>query len=32
MLERMWSKGNHLALLVGVYIDTGTIENSMEIL
>ena len=32
MLLRMWSKGNHHALLVGVYIDTATIENSAEIL
>ena len=28
---RVWSKGNPLALLVGMYIDTATMENSMEI-
>ena len=31
MLERMWRKGNPLALLVGIYIDTATIENSSEV-
>ena len=31
MLERMWRKGNLLALLVGMYIDTATMENTMEI-
>ena len=31
MLERMWRKGNPPALLVGMYIDTATMENSMEI-
>ena len=31
MLERMWRKGNLLALLVGMQIDTATRENSMEI-
>ena len=30
MLERVWRKGNPLALLVGMYIDTATMENSME--
>ena len=30
MLERMWRKGNHLALLVGKPINTATMENSME--
>ena len=27
----MWRKGNPPALLVGMYIDTATMENSMEI-
>jgi len=31
MLERVWRKGNPLALLVKIYIDTNTIKNSMEI-
>ena len=31
MLERVWRKGNPLALLVGMQIDTATIENSMEV-
>ena len=31
MLERVWRKGNPLALLVGMQIDTATMENSMEI-
>ena len=31
MLERVWIKGNLLALLVGMQIDTATMENSMEI-
>ena len=31
MLERVWRIGNTLALLVGMYIDTATLENSMEI-
>ena len=31
MLERVWRKGNPLTLLVGMYIDTATLENSMEI-
>ena len=31
MLERMWRKGNSLALLVGMQIDTATTEGSMEI-
>ena len=31
MLERVWRKGNPLALLVGMSIDTATVENSMEI-
>ena len=30
MLERMWRKRNPLTLLVGVWIDTATMENSME--
>ena len=31
MLERMWRKGNSLTLLVGMEIDTATMEDSMEI-
>ena len=31
MLERVWRKGNPLALLVGMQIDIATMENSMEI-
>ena len=31
MLERVWRKGNPLTLLVGMYIDTATLENGMEI-
>ena len=31
MLERIWRKRNSLALLVGMQIDTTTMENSMEI-
>ena len=31
MLERVWRKGNPLTLLVGMYLDTATLENSMEI-
>ena len=27
----MWRKGSPLALLVGMYIDTATMEDSMEI-
>ena len=29
-LERMWTKGNHSALLVGMQIGAATVENSME--
>ena len=29
--ERMWRKGNTLALLVGMQIDTATTEDSIEI-
>ena len=32
MLERIWRKGNPLALLVGMQIDTVTIKSSIEIL
>ena len=32
MLERVWRKGNLLTLLVGVYIERATIENSMQVL
>ena len=31
MLERVWRKGNALALLVGRQTDTATMEDSMEI-
>ena len=31
MLERVWKKGTALILLVGMYIDTATIEDGMEI-
>ena len=31
MLERVWRKGNILALLVGMQIGTATMEDSMEI-
>ena len=31
MLERVWRKGNALALLVGMLIDTATVEDDMEI-
>ena len=30
MLERVWRKGNPLALLVGMQIDTATMEDGME--
>ena len=32
MLERVWRKGNTLGLLVGMQIDTATMEDGMEIL
>ena len=31
MLARMWRKGNHCALLVGMQIGADTVENSMGI-
>ena len=31
MLERVWRKGDPLALLVGMQIDTATMEKNMEI-
>ena len=31
MLERMWRKGNPLALLMGLQIDIAAMEDSMEI-
>ena len=31
MLERVWRKGNPLALLMGMQIDTVTLEHDMEI-
>ena len=31
MLERVWRKGNPLALLVGMQIDTASMEDGMEI-
>ena len=30
MLERVWKKGNALALLVGTKIDTAAIEDGMD--
>ena len=30
MLVRMWRKGNPPALLVAMYTDAATVENSME--
>ena len=30
MLERVWVKGNALALLVRMYMDTATMEDGME--
>ena len=30
MPERVWKKGNPLALLVGMLTDTTTMENSIE--
>ena len=32
MLERVWSKGNPLTLLVGMQTSTATMENSVAIL
>ena len=31
MLEKVWRKGNTLVLLVGMQIDTATMEDGMEI-
>ena len=31
MLESLWRRGNPVALLVGMQIDTATMENSMEV-
>jgi len=31
MLDRVWRKGNPVALLVGMQIDTAAMENSMDI-
>ena len=31
MLERMWRKASPLTLLMGMYIDTATTEDSVEI-
>jgi len=31
MLDRVWRKENPSALLVGMYIDIATMEDSMEI-
>ena len=30
-LQRVWSKGNPLTLLVGMQTSTATLENSVEI-
>ena len=32
MLERVWRKGNHLTLLVGMQTSTATMENSVRFL
>ena len=32
MLEGVWKKGNTPTLLVGIYIGTATMENSMRFL
>ena len=31
VLEKVWTKANTLALLVGMLIDTATMEDGMEI-
>ena len=31
MLDRVWRKGNPVALLVGMEIDTDTMEDSIDI-
>ena len=31
MLERTWSKGIPLTMLVGVQVGTATLENSVEV-
>ena len=31
MLEKVWGKRNPPALLVGMYVDAATVENSMEV-
>ena len=31
MLDRVWRKGNILALLAGMQIDIATLEDAMEI-
>ena len=31
MFERMWRKGKPCTLLVGIYIGTATVENSIEV-
>ena len=31
MLERVWRKGNPPILLVGMYIGTASMDNSMEV-
>ena len=31
VLMKMWRRGNPLALLVGMSIDTATLENSMAV-
>ena len=30
MLERVWREGNPFALLVGLQVDTATLENRMK--
>ena len=31
MLSRLWRKGNHLVLLVGMQTGAATVETSMEV-
>ena len=32
MLERLWRKGNPLTLLMGMQVDTASVENIMKVL
>ena len=31
LLEKVWRKGNHSMLLVGMYVSATTVENTMDI-